>query len=91
MRLSWVWCHVYFTNTIMRRIVYRMKVTAMIPDELINTVKEYTQNATITEAITIVLKDWIDIHNTKELNKKIAQNPVFVDNGQQIRETNWAI
>jgi len=68
-----------------------MKVTAMISDELINTVKEYTQSATITEAITIVLKDWIDIHNTKELNKKIVQNLVFVDNGQQIRETNRAI
>jgi len=75
----------------MQRMVYRMKITAMIPDDLINTVKEYTQSATITEAITIVLKDWIDIHNTKELNKKIAQNPVYLDRGQQIRETNRAI
>jgi len=24
----------------------------------------------------------------KELNKKISQNPIHIDNGQQIRETN---
>ena len=31
-------------------MTYRMKATAMIPDDLINTVKEYTQSATIPEA-----------------------------------------
>jgi hypothetical protein len=67
-----------------------MKVAAMIPDDLVNTIKECTQSATITEAITIALKDWIDIHNTKELNKKISQNPVYVNNRQQIREINLA-
>ena len=65
-----------------------MKVTAIIPDDLINTVKEYTQSSTITEAITIALKDWVDIYNIKELNKKIAQNPIHINNGQQIRKIN---
>ena len=65
-----------------------MKVTAIIPDDLVNTVKEYTQSSTITEAITIALKDWVDIHNIKELNKKIAQNPIYINNGQQIRKIN---
>ena len=67
-----------------------MKVTAIIPDDLINSVKEHTQSETITEAITIALKDWIDIHKIRELNKKIAQNPVYMNNGQQIREINRA-
>jgi hypothetical protein len=44
-------------------IFYRMKVTAIIADELINDVKVYTQSSTITEAITIALKDWIDMYN----------------------------
>ncbi|MDR1507563.1 MAG: hypothetical protein LBI67_10730 [Treponema sp.] len=65
-----------------------MKVTAIIADDLINDVKAYTQSSTVTEAITIALKDWIDVYNIKELNKKIAQKPVFIHNGQKIRETN---
>jgi len=65
-----------------------MKVTAIIADNLINDVKEYTHSSTITEAITIALKDWIDIYNIRELNKKISQKPIYINNGNQIRETN---
>ncbi|MDR1618722.1 MAG: hypothetical protein LBS06_06700 [Treponema sp.] len=65
-----------------------MKVTAIIADDLINDVKAYTQSSTVTEAITIALKDWIDIYNIKELNKKIAQKPIFLKEGQKIREIN---
>jgi hypothetical protein len=65
-----------------------MKVTAIIADDLINNVKAYTQGSTVTEAITIALKDWVDIYNIKELNKKIIQNPIYIDNGHQIREIN---
>ena len=68
-----------------------MKVTAIIADDLVNNVKAYTQSSTITEAITIALKDWGDIYNIKELNKRIAQNPIYIDNGQQIREMNRAM
>jgi hypothetical protein len=65
-----------------------MKVTAIIADDLVNNVKAYTRSSTITEAITIALKDWVEIYNIKELNKKISQNPISIDNGQQIRELN---
>jgi hypothetical protein len=65
-----------------------MKVTAIIADDLVNDVKAYTQSSTITEAITIALKDWVDIYNIKELNKKIGQNPVYIEDGQQIRDMN---
>jgi hypothetical protein len=68
-----------------------MKVTAIIADELVNDVKAYTRSSTVTEAITIVLKDWLDIYNIKELNKKISQSPIYIDNGQQIREINRSI
>ena len=70
------------------RIVYRMKVTAIIDDDLVNSVKTYTRSSTVTEAITIALKDWLDNYNIKELNKKISQNPIFINNGQQIRKIN---
>jgi hypothetical protein len=68
-----------------------MKVTAIIADDLVNNVKAYTRSSTITEAITIALKDWVDIFNIRELNKKIIQNPICIDNGNQIREINRSI
>ena len=72
----------------MYRILYRMKVTAIIDDNLVNNVKAFTRSSTVTEAITIALKDWVDMYNIKELNKSIAKKPIIIDNGQQIRETN---
>jgi len=39
-----------------------MKVTAIIADDLVNSVKTYTRSSTITEAITIALKDWVDLY-----------------------------
>jgi len=66
----------------------RMKVTAIIADDLVNNVKTYSRSSTVTEAITIALKDWLDIYNIRELNRKISQNPIDIDNCQQIREMN---
>ena len=76
------------THTITYRILYRMKVTAIIADRLINDVKAYSRSSTITEAITVALKDWLELYNIKELNKKIIQNPIIINNGNQIREIN---
>jgi len=73
------------------RIYNRMKVTAIIADDLVNDVKTYTRSSTVTEAITIALKDWLDVYKIKELNQKISQNPLFIDNGQQIREANRSL
>jgi len=69
-------------------MIYRMKVTAIIADDLIYEVKEQTHCSTVTEAITVALKDWIDLYKIKELNKKIAENPINITVGKQIRETN---
>jgi Lhr-like helicase len=68
-----------------------MKVTAIIADDLVNNVKTYSRSSTVTEAITIALKDWLDVYNIKELNKKISQYPINIDNWQQIREMNRVI
>jgi hypothetical protein len=68
-----------------------MKVTAIIEDALVNNVKEFTHSSTITEAITIALKDWIDIYNIKKLNNQIAKNPIIIENGHKIRQTNRKI
>jgi hypothetical protein len=68
-----------------------MEITAIIADELIDKVKAYTRSSTIPEAITIALKDWVNIYNIKELNKKIAQKPITINDGQMIREINRTI
>ena len=73
------------------RIIYRMKVTAILSDELINNVKAYTRSSTVTEGITIALKEWVDLHNIKELNRQIKQNPIIIENGQNIREINRSL
>jgi predicted methyltransferase MtxX (methanogen marker protein 4) len=79
------------TNQEKHPILKNMKVTAVIADDLVNNVKAYTRSSTVTEAITIALKDWLDMHNIKELNKQIAQNPLCIDNGRQIREINRTV
>ena len=79
------------TYTIVYRIIYRMKVTAILADDLVKSVKNLTRSSTITEAITIALKDWMDIYNIKELNKQIKQTPVIIDNGQKIRKKNRSL
>jgi hypothetical protein len=68
-----------------------MKVTAIIADELVNKVKAYSHSSTVTEAITIALKDWLDVYNIKELNKNISQNLIHFDDCQKIREINRSI
>ncbi|GHV62793.1 hypothetical protein AGMMS49587_10710 [Spirochaetia bacterium] len=41
---------------------------------MVNNVREYTHGSTITEAITIALKDWVDMYlikNYRELDEAI--------------------
>ena len=76
------------TNTTIHRILYRMKVTALITDELVYEVKDCTGASTVTEAITTALRDWLEIYKIKELNSKIRQKPIHIESGKQIREIN---
>ncbi|QQO07638.1 hypothetical protein [Breznakiella homolactica] len=65
-----------------------MKVTAIIEDSLINEVKTASNSSTITEAITMALRDWLDLYHIKELNKEIAKKPITIESGRTIRELN---
>jgi hypothetical protein len=68
-----------------------MKVTAIIEDTLVNNVKKFTHSSTVTEAITIALKDWIDMYTIKELNRKISKDPIIIENANKIRQLNRKI
>ncbi|MCF6289109.1 MAG: hypothetical protein L3J53_07750 [Proteobacteria bacterium] len=43
-----------------------MKVTALIPDELVEEVKLFTQGKNITESLTIALNEWVENQKTKK-------------------------
>ena len=58
-----------------------MKVTALIPDEIVEDVKSFSGGKNITDAITIALKDWLKIQKVKTLNAKIEKNPLDFSNG----------
>jgi len=53
-----------------------MKVTAIIPDELIQNVKILTKGQTTTEAIIIALSEWIKSKEIQRLNVKLADQPL---------------
>ena len=65
-----------------------MEITTTLADDLLDNVKQYTHSASVTEAITLALQDWIHIYEIRELNKKIAQKPVLIKDMQKIREIN---
>ena len=68
-----------------------MKVTALIPDELINDVKKFTNTETITDSIIIALSEWLSLKKIKILQNELADSPLeFSDalTAGKIREIN---
>ena len=53
-----------------------MKVTAIIPDDLIIEVKKYTKGKNITDSLITALKAWLSSEKMKELNMNVAENPL---------------
>ena len=56
-----------------------MKVTAIIPDQLIATVREYSKGKTITESLIIVLSEWVKLQEIHKLNTKLSLKPLQFD------------
>ena len=67
-----------------------MKVTAIIPDNIVSEVKQYSKGKNITESLIIALSEWISLKKIKELNNKIQNNPLeFKDyDNEKIRNIN---
>jgi hypothetical protein len=65
-----------------------MKVTAIIPDEIIADVQEYTEGKNITESIIKALSDWLYIKRIQKLNNEVKREPLqFADgfNAEMVR------
>jgi len=65
----------------MDRISYLMKVTALIPDDLVNEIKQYAQGINLTECLIIALEEWLALKKIKELNDKVEDEPLEFSDG----------
>lgn len=53
-----------------------MKVTALIPDELVHTVKVRTRGKNITDSLIIALNEWLAMKRVVALNKRLERQPL---------------
>lgn len=68
-----------------------MKVTALLPDTLVNEVKKRSKGKNITESLLIALNEWLAIKRIKYLNASIRKLPLSFEkgfSGQKTRELN---
>ncbi len=66
-----------------------MRVTALIPDELVKEAQHLSKAKNITEAMIIALKSYVALENLKVRGKAIYKNPLkFNFTAEEIREIN---
>jgi hypothetical protein len=66
-----------------------MKVTAILPDKLINEVKHLSKGKNITDSLKIALGEWMALERVKKLNRRLKRKPLnFRYSASKIREKN---
>jgi|YNPMSStandDraft_1061717.scaffolds.fasta_scaffold18835_3 predicted DNA-binding protein (UPF0278 family) len=68
-----------------------MKVTSIIPDEIVKEVKKYAGGKNLTESLIIALDEWISLKKIQQLNKEIEMKPFEFTKGfsaKKIRKIN---
>ena len=58
-----------------------MKITALIPDALVNDVKKLSKGKNITDSLIIALREWIAIQKVKAVSRKIKKSPLGFTSG----------
>ena len=58
-----------------------MKVTAIIPDDIVDNVKRLTKGETTTSAIIIALSEWVKSKEIEKLNDQLERNPLEFSTG----------
>lgn len=79
----------YIYIVFINRIV--MKVTAIIPDDIIKDVQKFTEGKNITDSLITALNDWLYAKRLDMLNKELSKKPVsFVEgfSSESIRKLN---
>jgi len=66
-----------------------MKITAIIDDKTIEEAIKYSNSSTVTDALKVALKEYINIQKLKELSLKVKNDPlVFKHSAEEIRSVN---
>lgn len=66
-----------------------MKVTAIIPDELVKEAQILSNAKNITDTMIIALNSYVSLQKLKEMGEAIEKNPLkFSYSAQKIRELN---
>jgi hypothetical protein len=68
-----------------------MKITALVPESLIDEVRKYSGGKNVTESLIIALTDYANRQKLKRTIQKLKKNPLeFVDdfNAEKIRKVN---
>lgn len=71
-----------------------MKVTALIPDNLVQQVKELTHAKTITESLVIAMQEFVAMQKLRALNQKVKKSPLLFQEGfsaNKIRKLNRSV
>lgn len=58
-----------------------MKVTTIIPDEILDDIQKYSGGRNITESLIIVLKDWLYVKRITSLKEELSKNPLCFKEG----------
>ncbi len=61
--------------------MYRMKVTALLSDQLIEDVKAHAKGQTLTESLTLALEEWLRLKKISHLNEQVHQKPLEFSKG----------
>jgi hypothetical protein len=68
-----------------------MKVTTIIPDDILDDIQKYARGRNITDCLITVLKDWLYVKRISSLNDEVSKNPLCFKEGfsqDEIREIN---
>ena len=58
-----------------------MKVTAIIPDDIIKDVQDFTDGKNITDSLIKALNDWLYTKRLEKLNQELTKKPVNFEDG----------
>ncbi|WP_162417154.1 DUF2191 domain-containing protein [Cyclobacterium roseum] len=58
-----------------------MKVTAILPDDMIADVKAFTGGKNITDSLIKALNDWLYLKRIEKLNATLSKSPVTFQEG----------
>jgi hypothetical protein len=71
--------------------IFTMKVTALIPDELVQEINTLAHGKNLTESLVIALREWRSIQKMRILKQKIKKSPLVFKNSfsaEKIRSLN---